>query len=347
MRIFKNIVAVSTLLALIVACNQVDADADAPEVAKSNAEQTAKVETPKLTNYGNEWITLGTIAGPIPSPVYSQPANALVVGDNIYIVDAGDGTIGQLTKAGESMRKINAVFLSHLHFDHTAGLAGIIALRWQTNAPNMLTIYGPPGTKKTVDGLFAFMQHSTEGHFGVPGQKTAPPNRNVQVIEISDGSVIELDDFKFTSIRNTHFSWPKDSEEWEKFQALSFKFELADRTIVYTGDTGPSEAVVDLAKGADLYISEMMDADPIVDRIKALNPKMPEVAVINMKKHITDHHVNTEQVADMATRAGVKRVVITHMSPRDLGPEKMADYVEQVKAGYDGDVVMADDLDRF
>jgi ribonuclease BN (tRNA processing enzyme) len=314
---------------------------------KYSVTEVAKVTNRDVAKYGNEWITLGTIAGPVPSPTHSQPSNALVVGDNIYIVDAGDGTVGQLTRAGESMRKVDAVFLSHLHFDHTAGLAGIIALRWQTNAPNMLTVYGPPGTKKTVEGLFAFMEHSTEGHFGVPGQKTAPANRNVQIVEITDGSVIELEDFKFTSVSNSHFSWPEGSKEWEKFKSLSFKFELADRTIIYTGDTGPSDAVVELAKGADLYISEMMDANPIVERIKKMNPNMPDIAVKNMKKHIEDHHVNTEQVADMATRAGVKRVVITHMSPRDLGPAKMAEYVEEVKAGYEGDVVMANDLDRF
>ena len=90
-----------------------------------------------------------------------------------------------------------------------------------------------------------------------------------------------------------------------------------------------------------------MDADPIVERIKKLNPNMPEIAAKNMQKHIEDHHVNTEQVADMAARAGVKRVVITHMSPRDMGPERMAEYVKEVKASYDGDVVMANDLDRF
>lgn len=100
-------------------------------------------------NDSNQWITLGTMAGPVPNATHSQPANALLVGSNVYFVDAGDGAVGRLTTAGVSLRKARAVFLSHLHFDHIAGLPAIIALRWQTNAPDMLTIYGPPGTKQT------------------------------------------------------------------------------------------------------------------------------------------------------------------------------------------------------
>ena len=75
------------------------------------------------------WITLGTAAGPIPDPVRSQPANVLVLGEKAYVVDAGDGTAGRLAQAGVSLHAIDAIFISHLHFDHTGGLAVLLALR--------------------------------------------------------------------------------------------------------------------------------------------------------------------------------------------------------------------------
>jgi ribonuclease BN (tRNA processing enzyme) len=295
----------------------------------------------------NEWITLGTMGGPIPNATHSQPANALVVGDNAYFVDVGDGAAGRLVTAGHSIKNARAVFISHLHFDHTGGLPALIALRWQVNAPGMLTIYGPPGTKQSVEGIFKFMEYGAAGHYGVPGQKSNPPNHNVNVVEITDGSVVKLDDFTLTAIRNSHYSWPKGSKEWDKYQALSFKFELSDRTIVYTGDTGPSDAVVALAKDADLYVSEMMDIDYTVALVKRLNPKMPNVALKNMEAHLRNHHVTPEQVGDMAARAGVKRVVVTHMAPGEDDPTKIAYYTNRVKAAFDGDVVLAKDLDSF
>ncbi len=295
----------------------------------------------------NEWITLGTMGGPIPSPTHSQPANALVVDDNVYIVDAGDGAAGRLAAAGESFRNVRAVFISHLHFDHTAGLPAFIALRWQTTNPNTLTIYGPPGIKQTVEGIFKFMEYGAEGNYGVPGQKPKPADHNVEVIEMTDGSVVKLEDFTLTAIRNSHFSWPKGGEEWDKFQSLSFKFELPNRTIVYTGDTGPSDAVVALARGVDLYVSEMMDIDHTVALVKRMNPNMPAPALKNMESHLRNHHVTPEQVGDMAARAGVKKVVVTHMAPAVDDDETIEYYTQRVRTGFEGEVVMAKDLQRF
>ncbi|RBP47183.1 MBL fold metallo-hydrolase [Arenicella xantha] len=299
------------------------------------------------SSVSNQWITLGTMGGPIPNPTHSQPANALLVGSSAYIVDAGDGAAGQLVTAGHSLRDVRAVFISHLHFDHTAGLAAIIALRWQANVPGKLAIYGPPGIKQTVAGIFSYMDYAAQGHYGVPGQKSMPVDNNVEVIEIADGTVLKLEDFTVTAVRNSHYSWPQGSKEWEKFQALSFKFELPNRTIVYTGDTGPSTAVVELAKDADLFVSEMMDIDYIIAEIKRTSPNMPAVALKNIEKHLRHHHITPEQVGDMADQAGVKQVVVTHMAPGEDDPAKVAAYTERVKSKFSGEVVMAKDLDRF
>ncbi|WP_137165410.1 MBL fold metallo-hydrolase [Salinimonas lutimaris] len=295
----------------------------------------------------NEWITLGTMAGPVPNAHHSQPSNALLANGKTYVVDAGDGTAGQLAKAGLNVKSVNAVFLSHLHFDHTAGLPGILSLRWQTNAQNELTVYGPPGTKQTVEGIFAYMTYGAQGHYGVPGQIPAPPSDNVKVVEVTDGTELELDGLKVSAIRNTHYSWPQDSEEHQKFVALSFKFELPDYTVVYTGDTGPSDAVAKLADNVDLLISEMMDVDDTVNLVKRMNPNLPEKALGHMKKHLSTHHLLPADVGQLANKAKVKKLVITHMAPGLVTDAEYEKYTSQVAAIYDGDITIAKDLDRF
>jgi ribonuclease BN (tRNA processing enzyme) len=299
------------------------------------------------TNSKNEWITLGTMAGPIPNATHSQPSNALLVNGHSYLVDAGDGTAGQLAKAGLNVKNIDAIFLSHLHFDHTGGLPAILSLRWQTETKSELTIYGPPGTKQTVDGIFAFMAYGALGHYGVPGQVPAPPSSHVKVVEVADGSNLDFDGFELSVIRNTHYSWPKDSDEYEKFQALSFKFELPDYTVVYTGDTGPSEAVETLASDVDLLISEMMDVDHTVNMVKRFNPNMPAPAFEHMRQHLSTHHLLPADVGQLAAKVKVKKLVITHMAPGLVTPAEFEKYTNQVAEFYKGDITIANDLDRF
>ncbi|MCY4426609.1 MAG: MBL fold metallo-hydrolase [Halieaceae bacterium] len=295
----------------------------------------------------NEWITLGTSAGPIPDAVRSQPANALVVNGNVYLADAGDGTAGRLASAGYSHKAVRAIFISHLHFDHTGGIPAILALRWQTSAREPITIYGPPGTRDTVEGIFAFMEYGALGAYGVPGQTPKPANYQVEVVELEDGSTIDTGDFTLTAVRNTHYSWPEGSDEWKKFQSFAFKFELPNSSIVYTGDTGPSGAVEKLAQNADLLVSEMMDIDKTVEAVSRANPNMPEKALANMRSHLTAHHVTPEQVGEMATRAKVKKLVATHLAPAMLESSEVDYYTKRVRSKFDGDFFIASDLDRF
>ena len=103
------------------------------------------------------WTTLGTAGGPVPTADRAEPSNLLVAGDQQILVDTGDGTVNQLAGLGMDMRRIRTVFISHLHLDHSGGLAAVIGLRWMNQFPGQLTIYGPPGIREVVDGIIASM----------------------------------------------------------------------------------------------------------------------------------------------------------------------------------------------
>lgn len=305
-----------------------------------NAADTAAVPR------ASQFITLGTHGGPISDRNRSQPANALVVGQAVYLVDAGDGAVQQLARAGLSLAAVRGVFISHIHIDHTGGLFAVLGLRHQMGSAGKLTVYGPRGIKAMVDGLVAAIVPEAESGYGVPGEDYVPPQGTVEVVELADGAKVTLQGVTVTAAENTHYSFQKGSDLDRRYASVSFRFDMPERSIVYTGDTGPSDAVTTLARGADLLVTEIADpafAETFVARGPGPQPKRAR----EMHDHMVLHHVSPEQVGQMAAKAQVRRVVITHLvAGRDPNVDT-SPLVAGVRKWFSGPVEIAADLNRY
>lgn len=292
-------------------------------------------------------ITLGTMGGPVASPVRSQPANVLLSGQNAYLVDAGDGAVEQLAKAGVRLESVRAIFLTHLHFDHTGGLAALLGLRYQTSVPGSITIYGPPGTRQMIAGLTQSMMPAAEAGYGVTGAKWVRPESTVTVIELNGGDKVSVEGLSVTTAQNTHYDFKPGSPQDKRFKSLSLRFDLPDRSIVFTGDTGPSSAVEALARGADLLVSEMIDVEGTLANIRRNDPNLSVQALSGIRYHLTAHHLTPEQVGALAASAGVKRLVVSHFSGGTANSAAFGSYLAAIRTHFAGPVSLANDLDRF
>ncbi|MFD1789889.1 MBL fold metallo-hydrolase [Sphingomonas floccifaciens] len=295
----------------------------------------------------DRFVTLGTMGGPVPSTTRSQPANVLLRGKDAYLIDCGDGAVEQLAKAGILLPQVRAVFLSHLHVDHTGGLAAVLGLRNQTNVRPVLTVYGPPGTKALVAGIVASMEPAARAGYGIPGQPWAPPASTVTVVEMADNTRLSIDGMTVTAAQNTHYDFAPGSAEDVAYKSLSLRFDLPGRSIVYTGDTGPSAAVERLTKGADLLVSEMIDVEGTLEVVRRITPNMPAVAQQQLIRHLTTHHLTPKDVGTLAARAGVKSVAITHFAAGADNSARAAGYLRTIAETYRGPVRIAKDLDHF
>lgn len=304
-------------------------------------------EAATVTPGATSFITLGTMGGPVPDGQRSQPANAIVRGDRVYLVDAGDGATEQLARAGMNLPAVRAVFISHLHIDHVGGLAAVIGLRLQTETGGVLQIYGPPGTREFVGGIVASLQPSAKAGYGLPGRVWAPPANTVNVTELRDGEMITFDDMTVKVVQNTHYDFAPGSSDERNYKSYSYRFDMPGKSILYTGDTGPSEAVEKLAAGVDLLVSEMIDMDSTLARMAKVAPDMPASIKENMVRHLTTHHLTPQEVGRLAARAHAKALVVTHFAGGLSGPEQVGRNVEAVKKEYAGPVTIANDLDRF
>ena len=291
-------------------------------------------------------ITLGTAGGPMQNPARAQPAHVLMHGDAPILIDCGEGAMGQLKRAGIEYRDVHHIFLTHHHFDHIGSLYACLGLNMMTQRRQPLNIYGPAGTRAIVEGLCAACDVPNAIGFGVPGQQLPHPRDFVVVTEIAPGDVVTLDGLRLTCCENTHYR-SEDQFGTPGYHSLSLRFDLADRVVVFTGDTGPCEALIELAQGADLIVGEMMDLEITMQRVKAMNPQMPDDRIAMIGKHLSQHHINAEDLANLAKRAQAKKVVAVHFAPGIATPATAQGYVDRVAAIYDGAFHIGQDLAEY
>ena len=298
---------------------------------------------------GAQILFLGTAAGPPLRADRSEPAALLIVDGRRYLIDCGIGTARRLVKAGVPSEAIGTIFLTHLHADHTLGLADVLANDFQrkdaADAADTITIYGPPQTKALVDAAYRYISipyrvFAAEGggpHGGVPA--TSP----FAVHEIHEGVVYQDDKIRVEAVENTHYALMPQTARAD-MKSYAYRFETPYGTIVFTGDTGPSDAVARLAVGADVLVSEVENSATIglfVDSMAQRNHWSPERRNA-FEAHLTEEHLDISDVGKMAAKAGVKEVLLYHWSPTNP-----AAYVTGVAKYFSGPVFGTEDLQRY
>lgn len=309
----------------------------------------AQGDSGPATKHAAEWFTLGTAAGPVPDKSRSQPAHLLKVNNTLYLVDAGNGVTGQLAKAGLEAKDIGVIFISHNHNDHNADMGTIMGVAWTSGRTEPTTVYGPPGTKKAIEGFLQFYSVNAEIRESEQAMLKTPAQLFLAKEIAGAGLVYQDANIKVTAVENTHYHFPSGSAAEGKDKSYSFRFETPDKVIVYTGDTGPSQAVTTLANGADVLVSEAVNLNVLETFLShakawAATPQRTRVSLI---RHFKEDHITPEEVGKMAAQAGVKKVVLTHLLPAVPDQNLQQTFVDGVKKYYSGPVVIASDLMSF
>jgi ribonuclease BN (tRNA processing enzyme) len=297
---------------------------------------------------GTRVITLGTRSGPAPDLHRAQSSNVLITNGVGYVIDAGDGVSRRLIRLGVNFRDIGNIFITHHHSDHTAGLGALMMWLYDRGDPKKVVgIYGPPGTVASVQGLLQFVTVNAEIRMS-DGTKSIPATKLFSSKDADEGLVFQDANLKVTAVENTHFHFPPGSPGYGKYRSYAYRFDTADRSVVFTGDTGPSDAIAQLAKDADLLISEA--TNPVDEfkeeaiRMGLWQPMTPEEQK-NFIRHHIEEHLLPEDLGKMAARANVKTVVMTHTQPSPNNDYSR--YVDEVKRHYSGQVLVAKDLMEF
>jgi ribonuclease BN (tRNA processing enzyme) len=313
--------------------------------AVAAASDTAAAQTAAPAN-GTTLITLGTRGGPLPTPDRAQSSNLLIVNGALYLIDAGGSVTQRVGQAGYDFRKVGKIFITHPHSDHTAGLATLLVSQWEYQRPDPTDIYGG-GVEALVKGAIAYLTPNAEIRWA-EGKKR-PMAEAFVGHDVAPGVIYQDANIRVMAVENTHFNFQPGTPPYGKYRSYSYRFETPDRVIFFTGDTGPSDAVVDLAKGADLYVTEATSPEEVAEVMKrngVWQSKTPDEQT-GWLRHMHEEHVSPEDIGKMAAKAGVKAVVMTHLGPSPNPNDDYQRYADEAKKYFSGPITIAKDLMKF
>jgi ribonuclease BN (tRNA processing enzyme) len=271
-------------------------------------------------------ILLGT-GTPVLDPARQQSALLVDIGGKKFLFDAGRGATSQMARAGVQPQHIDAVFITHHHYDHISDLGEFLLSAWNNGRETPLNIYGPGGTAEIVAALFGKV-YARDIAFALFNQADAVDIRDlVQVTEVTSGWTQESGGWKVyaeyvehgNSLGLSHEQWP----------CLGYRLEAAGKVIALSGDTVACEGLDQLAHGADVLIQCCYRAED----------EITTPAVERQARYVI---ASSGQVGKIATRNQVKKLVLTHIRPKSEA--LMHSLTEDVRKDYDGELIVGEDL---
>jgi ribonuclease BN (tRNA processing enzyme) len=215
------------------------------DLIRSGAAIAGGLLWPRMTHSQSEatrLILLGTGGGPRPRKASSAPAQVITAGGAAYVIDCGDGVARQLVLAGVPLASLRHVFITHHHSDHNADYGNLIWLAWTAGLRSRVDTWGPaPLTKMT---RLSFEMNAYDIRTRIADEGRVPLAPLVHVHELSEGgTVLQDENVKVSAALVAH---PP------VVPAFGYRFDGRDRSIVISGDTAPSDNLIELARGADV-----------------------------------------------------------------------------------------------
>jgi ribonuclease BN (tRNA processing enzyme) len=271
-------------------------------------------------------ILLGT-GTPYPDPQASGPATAVTVGKRVFLFDAGAGLMRQVNAAGLPISGPEAVFITHLHSDHTLGYPDLILTSWIMRRTKPFPVYGPHGLRRMTQHLLAAFSEDIDVRTRGLEREVAGGYR-VRVHEIQPGVVYDRDGVRVTAIRVPHGSW-KD--------AFAYRIDTPDRSIVISGDTRPSNAVINASREVDVLIHEVYLAPYLKPEDRPGGKYWPQ--------YMREFHTSEIELGRIAARAKPKLLILTHTIRFGGTDEELIAGIRQ--GGFSGQVIVGRDLGRY
>ena len=275
-------------------------------------------------------ILLGTAGGPTIQPERLGISSLVVAGNEQLLFDAGRGLTFALARLSIRASTVTKVFLTHLHSDHIVSIPELYLFPWASqNRRTPLQIWGPEGTRAMAEHLkeaFAFDIHTRRD----VDEKFSPDGIALAATDVREGVVYEASGVKVTAFLVDHGPVKP---------AFGYRVDYGGHSVVFSGDTKPSDNLVTFARGADVLVHEVgfSKSDPaLAGPPDETLPGGPGITR-GQARIIADHHTDAAEAARIFERVNPKLVVLSHTNAS-------AETLAAVKRGYAGRVESGSDL---
>lgn len=334
-----------------------------------SAPPTSPAPSPSATPVAlpeNALITLGVQAGPPPVPNKTGISSALKIGDDVYQIDCGLGSLNAFTNAGLKFDQLRSIFITHLHTDHTVDYGSFLFSGGYTASKGKkpVTVYGPgpagglppsqvgnadpatidperptPGLAemtKSLQQAFAYTNNIFIRDMGTDdlqklftvAEIAVPPGANYQnrSPKTAPFPVMSDDNVTVTATLVSHY---------DVFPAFGLRFDLKKPgvSVTFSGDTTKSENLITLAKDTDILVHE---AQFSLDDAYYGNRFPPN--------YLKSSHTSAVQVGEVAAAANAGHVILSHYEPTDL-PDSQ--WTAEIGKNFSGEITVARDGQVF
>lgn len=271
---------------------------------------------------------LGTKGGPMIRPGSTMPTSSLLsLGDQRIIVDCGLGVARGLTDQGMSLKDLSLIFITHLHSDHYLELGPLLHTAWCAGLRTNVQVWGPPGLDLYWQGFLASMQFDIDTRIADEGR---PDLRALVTIhEVTCDAPMRFGALTVTAIRTIHPPL---------VDCFAYRFQTAEKAVVFSGDTARLPALETFAKGADLLIHEAMLAPALPALMKRIGNGDDR-----LMHHWLRAHTTAEDAAKTATAAGVRALALHHLIPSDDPGFTDADWLADTRPHFAGAIHVGKD----
>lgn len=285
-----------------------------------------------------ELVLLGT-SSPIHTPHRFGPSQVITDGRTRLMVDVGWGSTLRLYQAAMPPQTIDAVFITHLHSDHTTDLADFLVMRWVGGIRGPIPIYGPAGTSRMVKGFQEAMAADTKYRLDHHGDKLWSGGLAADIIEFEAGEepavIAEIGGIVVKAFEVDHQPVKP---------AYGFRLEKNGRSIAISGDTNPCPGLLAGSKAADILVCDSMNQAMMSVLENQLRAAGNGVQAALLEDAHT-YHAPIEAMAGTAQQSGVKHLVISHMLP-PVPEEQEPLFIAGLDKVFSGKITVGRDLMR-
>ena len=284
-------------------------------------------------------VALCGTGSPMPAPDRAGPCNVVVAGDQVFIVDIGEGGSRNLALMGIDASRINGLFLTHLHSDHIDGIGPLMLYHWTRNGSTApLSVYGPKGVSRVVTAF-------NEAYDIDNGYRTAHHGLTVAPPSGAGGAAIEFEMlapsqvvYERRGLKVTAFTVDHEPVS----PAVGYRFDYKGRSLCLSGDTKRSANLERVCKGADLLIHDALQPKMLSAMARA-QQKAGHNAVAKMMYDIHDYHASPADAAESAESVGAKVLVLSHLVPRVPAPYFQPLFLDDAKKRFGGKIIVGED----